>query len=238
MRFETRYVIVAGVAWIRRSRVETTDGRVDDRMWAVLFGDGEPSVRTGAAGSSSIEAGSLGELSWDLSWTSLQPDFETPRGVLRRVAPTRLDTSPSILVSGRIGDRALDGAPGHTARLAGKRHAASWGWAHWSDAAGRFVHVLTAKSPPLPRVSQHATERAGPGLPIARARVAPPRFTVGPYSLEASPATFVRLEYLDTDGSSVWCYHSEQARLTGGGLALDGVAMEIGTRTPIEGWPT
>jgi hypothetical protein len=236
--FQTRYVIVAGAAWIRRTRVETTDGRIDDRVWAVLFGDGEPSVHMGPAGASSIERGAIGGLSWELDWTSLQPDFETPRGVLRRVAPTRLDTSPAILVSGRIGDRELDAAPGHTARLNGTRHAASWGWAHWSDADGRFVHVLTAKSPPLPRVSQHATERGGPGVPIARAHVAPPRFTVGPYTLEAAPETFVRLEYLDTDGSSLWCYHSENGRLTGGGLALDGVAMELGTRTPIDGWPT
>lgn len=237
MSFETRYVIVAGVAWIRRTRVETTDGRVEDRMWAVLFGEDVPSVRTGPAGSSSIERGSLGDLSWELEWTPLQPEFETPRGMLRRIAPTRLDTIPSILVSGRVGGRELDAAPGHTARLAGRRHAASWGWAHWSDAAGRFVHVLTAKTPPLPRASQYATEQRGPGVPIARARVDPPRVTVGPYSVEAPPETFVRLEYLDTDGSPVWCYHSENGRLTGGGLTVDGVALEIGTRTPIEGWP-
>ena len=35
MKHETSYVIVAGIAWIRRSRVETRDGLVDDSVWVV-----------------------------------------------------------------------------------------------------------------------------------------------------------------------------------------------------------
>ena len=87
---------------------------------------------------------------------------------LRRLAPTGIETWPALRVSGRIGDRVFDRAPGHRARVWGKRHAQSWAWAHGSTADGRWVHLLSAKVPGLPRLSQHATEQGGPGFPLAR----------------------------------------------------------------------
>jgi len=43
----------------------------------------------------------------------------------------------------------------------------------------------------------------------------------------------VGLRYLDTDGSDIWCYHSEAAHLRGRGSDFSGAAMEIATREPI-----
>jgi hypothetical protein len=237
VRYDTSYVIVAGVAWIRRSRVETQNGRVDDSVWVVLFDGEQPVARKGAAGDSTIERGELDGISWDLRWTALAASFETPgNALLRRVAPTHLVTTPALSISGRIGDRLLDEAPGHTARLWGKRHAQTWGWAHASTADGRWAHLLTARAPPLPRVAQHATERSGPGLPLARSRVEPPQMTVGPYVVDAPVETFIGLRYLDTDGSEIWCYHSERGHLRGAGVDLQGAAMEIAVRAPMPGW--
>ena len=231
MSYETRYVIVAGIAWIRTTRMLGAE-----TLWAVTFDGPEPVVRRGPAGDSTIERGSLDGFEWELAWDELAPPFATPHPALRKVAPTRLVTRPAVLVRGRIGDRTIEAAPGHIAEIAGRRHARTWGWAHASTADGRYVHLLTASAPPLPRVSQYATERRRPGLPLARGSVAPPAVTVGPYTVEADPTTFVGLEYTDTDGSSVWCYHSEAGRLRGPGVDLDGAAMEIAVRERLPGW--
>jgi hypothetical protein len=236
VRYETSYVIVAGVAWIRRSRVQTHDGHVEDSAWIVLFDGERPVARKHAAGASTIERGEIDGIAWDLTWTPVAAAFETPHRLLRKVAPTHLVTTPAILVSGRIGDRVLDAAPGHTAQLWGKRHARTWGWAHASTADGRWTHLLSADAPPLPRVAQHATERGGPGIPIARSRVEPPRVAVGPYVVDAPVESFIGLRYLDTDGSQIWCYHSERGHLRGGDVDLKGAALEIAVREPIAGW--
>lgn len=230
LRYETSYLIVAGVAWIRRSSVWTSDGRNEDTTWVVTFGEGAPVVRRGAG--RDLSAGELDGLSWELRWSELASPFATPHRLLRPLAPTTMTTQPALAFSGRIGDVSLDGVPGHSAQLAGKRHAQTWGWAHASDAAGRWLHLLTATSPPLPRVSQYATDGRAPGLPLARASVGPNDVTVGPYTASAPPESFVGLRYLDTDGSTIWCYHSEQAVV--GDFA--GAAMEIAVREPIPGW--
>ena len=54
---------------------------------------------------------------------------------------------------------------------------------------------------------------------------------MGPHEARADPGSFVGLRYLDTDGSTIWCYHSEEARV---GELLG--AIEIAARAPIEGW--
>src|SRR5438552_2475712 len=89
-----------------------------------------------------------------------------------------------------------------------------------------------ATLPRLPRLSQQGRDGRPPGLPLSRGSVAPPRVVVGPYTVEAEPESFVGLRYLDTDGSTIWCYHSERAR----GLGIADGAMEIATRAPIAGW--
>ena len=237
MKYETSYVIVAGVAWIRRSRVETSDGRIDDSVWLVTFGGEGVQAHKERAGDSTIAHGRAGGIDWELDWIALAPPFATPHGLVRRVAPTRMLTTPALTISGRVGDRVLDGAPGHTAQLSGRRHARSWGWAHASTADGRWAHLLTASAPPLPRASQYATDARGPGLPLARASVERSRVSVGPFVVDAPEESFFGLRYLDTDGSHLWCYHSERAHLRGGDVDFDGAAMEIATREPILDWP-
>jgi hypothetical protein len=236
MEYETDYVIVAGIAWIRRTRVETDSGRVEESMWLATFDGDRPEVHKADAGTMSIERGEIAGTAWDLSWSVLAAPFETPHRLLRRFAPTRLTTTPAIAVHGRIGERVLSGEPGHTAHIRGVGHARDWGWAHASSSDGRWAHLLTASAPPLPRVSQYADERRAPGLPLARSRAEPPRLTVGPYVVEAPVPSFVGLRYLDTDGSEIWCYHSEAAHLRGRGSDFAGAAMEIATREPIPGW--
>ena len=229
MRYASSYVIVAGVAWIRRSQVWTSDGRHEDTTWIVTFGDGAPVVRRGAG--RDIWSGELDGLSWELAARELDAPFATPHWALRRLAPTAMLTRPALAITGRVGDVAVDDAPGHSARLAGRRHARSWGWAHAGAADGRWVHLLTAAAPPLPRVSQYATESRPAGLPLARGAVEGTTVRVGPYTAEALPESLVGLRYLDTDGSTIWCYHSEAA--TVGGLTG---ALEIATREPVAGW--
>ncbi len=236
MSYETTYVIVAGIAWIRRTRVQTTGGRVDDSVWAVLFDDDAPVALKGDAGDSTTRRGEVGGLSWELEWTETAPPFDTPHPVLRPVAPTRLRTWPALEISGRSGGRTLNGALGHAAQISGRRHAREWGWAHATAPGGRWIHLLTVSAPPLPRLSQHGREGHPPGLPLARGTVAGTSVRVGPYVVDAAVETFVGLRYLDTDGSHLWWYHAEHGRLRGAGVDLEGAALEIATRTPIEGW--
>jgi hypothetical protein len=229
VRYDTRYVIISGIAWIRTTRVELADGGVVDSVWAVTFDDGL--ARKADRGDSTIECGGVDDLRWEIEWRALCRPITTPHALLRPFTPTRLVTTPAILVNGAIGDRMLVDAPGHTATLSGRRHAETWGWAHASDADGRWAQLLTVVAPPFPRLSHVASDRGGPGLPIARGAVDPPRVRVGNTVVEAPPESFLGLEYLDTDGSSVWCFHSEEARL--GSMPA---AMEIATREPLDGW--
>ena len=226
MTYETRYLIVAGVAWIRLTRVG--DRR---EVWLVSF-DRTPRAAKQPAGAETLERGEVDGVSWELSWDELAPSFRSPHRLLRPLATSQLETAPALAISGRVGDTALDRAPGHTARLWGARQAETWGWAHASTPDGRWRHVLTATLPRLPRLSQHGGDGRPPGLPLSRGSVAPPRVVVGPYTVEAEPESFVGLRYLDTDGSTIWCYHSERAR----GLGIADGAMEIATRAPIAGW--
>jgi hypothetical protein len=224
--YETEYVIVAGVAWIRRTRVGD-----EEHIWLVTF-DGEPRAWKEPAGERTLERGEVGGVAWDLTWDVIADPFESPHRLLRRRTTSHMLVYPALAIDGRIGSRVLERAPGHTAKLWGTRHARTWGWAHASTAGGAWTHVLTVELPGLPRLSQHGREGRPPGLPISRGAVEPPRVRVGPYSVEADPASFVGLRYSDTDGSTIWCYHSERAR----GLGGEDAALEIAVREPIPGW--
>jgi len=96
--YETRYAIVAGVGWIRWTRVDD----VED-IWLITFGD-EPRAAKGPAGDNTILRGQLGGISWDLSAEDLAPPLQTPHPLLRPVASTQMETQPAQLFTGRIGD--------------------------------------------------------------------------------------------------------------------------------------
>ena len=160
-------------------------------------------------------------------------DFAMPRfnglRALRILKDRGLDI-PFILVSGTIGERTLERAPGHRAQLRGRRLAQRWRWAHASLPDGRWAHALAAKLPGLPELAQHGSERGGPGLPLARSSAAGTAWTIGPYAIDADPASFVRLDYRDADGSAVHCYHSPRARLAGPGIASADASYELASR--------
>jgi len=221
-------VIVAGVAWLRCVRGAPAG---EAARWLTTF-DGRPEVRTTsipweAFGDVPL-AGEVDGVAWELELEELAPSFRSPHRALRPLTPSGIETWPALRVSGRVGDRVVDRAPGHRARLWGRRHARRWGWAHGSTADGRWVHLLSAKLHGLPALSQHASDRGGPSLPFARADIRPGRLRVGPYVVEAPPESFVEVVYHDPDGSPVTCLHSEQGRLRGAGIELTDVAMELG----------
>jgi hypothetical protein len=139
-----------------------------------------------------------------------------------------MDTWPALRISGRVGEQRFDAAPGHRARLWGPRHNRSWGWAHGSTTDGRWVHLLSVRPAGLPRLSQYASDRGGPGFPIARAKVELGGVRVGPWLAEAPADSFLEVTYHDPDGSPVTCLHSERGRLRGPGLELSDVAVEVG----------
>jgi hypothetical protein len=227
MKYETTYLIVAGIVWIRRTQLGD-----DATIWVTTF-EPEPEVRTADAGDATIWCGNLGGLSWAIrDHRELAPPFRSPHPPFARIAASKMETSPASLFTGFVAGREFQNAPGHSAVLTGRRHASSWGWAHTSGPDGSWTHLLTAKLPGLPRLSQHGTRARPPRLPFARGSVDPPRVHVGPYTVEADPESFVGLRYTDTDGSTFWCYHSESAL----GLGPYPTAMEIATREPIPEW--
>ncbi|HYK06715.1 MAG TPA: hypothetical protein VEW11_02990 [Gaiellaceae bacterium] len=99
-----------------------------------------------------------------------------------------------------------------------------------SQPDGRWAHVLAAEVPGLPPLSQHGSDRGGPGLPLARSSSDGTAWRVGPWSVDAAPSSFLHVPSTDVDGSTVHCYHSPAATLTGPGLDTAGVSYEIAAR--------
>jgi hypothetical protein len=222
MSHAAEYVIVAGVAWLRRS---------SEADWAVTYDDAR--VRRGR-GSWLLErtraVGELDGLAWELEFAELAPPFRTPQPLLRPVASTQLETWPALLVSGVVGGRTVERAPGHRARLWGRRLAESWRWTHASLPDGRWAHALAVKPPGLPLLSQHGGEGRTPSLRPTRAHDEGTHWRVGPYLVDADHDSFVRLAYRDRDGTELHCYHSGAARLTGPALSVDAASYEIACR--------
>jgi hypothetical protein len=226
--YEARYVIVAGILWLRCT---TGAPAGETKLWAATFDDcarmRTASIAAGAFGDVPL-AGEVDGLDWELAIEELAPPFRSPHRALRRLTPAGIETWPALRVSGRVGDRAFARAPGHRARVWGKRHAQAWGWAHGSTADGHWAQLLSAKVSGLPRLSQHATERGGPGLPFARAALGETGFRVGRYVVDAPAESFLRVQYHDPDGTPVLCRHSEEGRLRGPDVDLRDVAVELG----------
>jgi hypothetical protein len=226
--YEVRYLIVAGTAWLRCTCGAPAG---EAALWLVTF-DGETRLRKQPIAPEEFGdvplSGEVDGVSWELEIEELAPPFRTPHRVLRRLTPSGMETWPALKVSGRVGGQELEGAPGHRARLWGRRHARSWAWAHGSTSDGRWVHLLTARVAGLPRVSQHASHRGGPGLPLARAGVTRESVRVGPFVAEAPAESFLEVTYNDPDGSPVTCLHLERGRIRGAGIELVDVAVELG----------
>src|SRR2546425_8790778 len=100
MTYETRYVIVAGIAWIRRTRVGA-----DEHVWLVVFGDGEPQARKGPAGESSTHRGELDGVSWRVGAGGPPPPLPPPPPPVRPVPAAAEVRPPRRAVTGGRGGR-------------------------------------------------------------------------------------------------------------------------------------
>jgi hypothetical protein len=229
--YEVRYLVVAGELWLRA----TTQPRA---VWFADFSGTPQAWREPYDGELPLR-GSVAGAQWDLDVRGEEHPFAyTPRA-LRRVASTQVVVErPSVLVDGVVEidgvRRELEGARGQIAHVFGRRHADRWGWFHAALPDGGWLDGLVARVPRLPQVSFHV--RAGRRI-WALGSAEPGRMRVGPFTVNADRDDFVGVTYLDPDGAELWCWHTERARLTGGGLDVEGVALEYGSRARVDGWP-
>jgi len=265
--YEVWYLIVTGRFWLRYTLRVPDDPDEDGEaaLWLVSF-VGERSARkqtypleafrTSAAGwpveiagsvvDSDIARGELDGARWELSYTPLGAPFRHAHPLVRPLARSEVvQTAPALEASGFIevdGVRhELDCARGHAAHLWGRRHAERWAWAHATPATGGWVELLAVKLPGLPELALHATERRAVNGPLAllrtRSKLSPPRWRIGAYEVEAARDDFVGVTYTEPDGSELFCYHAESARLRGPGVEVDDAAFEIASHAKLPGWP-
>jgi len=258
--YEAWYLTVAGLFWLRYSLLVPSDPDEEGEaaLWLASFA-GEPTVRKTVfpleAFSTNRDGFPLelgpGRLTdteavgddWELRLDGPERPFLHAPPLVRALRLSRTQVAvakPALELSGTVDGQELDRALGQQAHVWGTRHAERWGWAHATLAPDRWFEGLTVKLPRLPQLGFHATERT-------RSRVRPipnPNNTLllgevrfGLYRLVAVREDFVGVTYRDPDGSEAYCWHTERARLRGPDLAADGVALELGSRAKLEGWP-
>jgi len=224
------YLVVNGVLWLRH----TSQPR------AVWFADfaGTPTARRepydGDLPFGDRLTGSCGDARWELRLHDGREPYTYFTGLLRPVASTNVDVlRPRALVDGWFevgGVRSeLHRAPGEVAHVRTRRYAQWWAWFHAPLPDGGSLDGVVAKRPGVPVLGFHWRDgkRAR-----ARGDGRPGAMSVGPYVVESEPESFVGVTY---DGA--YCWHSETAHLTGGGLDVENVALEYGSRARVDGWP-
>lgn len=240
--YEDWYVTIPGRFWLRRSlHVATAAGAPEWAYWLAAF-DGEPLARRSAAPpEGDLLRGEVDGARWELELEPQAPPFDVVHPLLRPVAKTKFvlpapaaRATGSVEIDGRV--FRLDNAPATRGHVWGTRRAERWGWAHATLPDGRWVELLLAKVAGLPQVAAFA----GNGMRRSRLRVGgastPTTLRVGPYRVEAALADLAGVTYRDPDGSPVYCYHAEGARLHGPGV--DAVAsFEYGSRRPLADVP-
>ncbi|MGZ4440968.1 MAG: hypothetical protein ACXVZN_11470, partial [Gaiellaceae bacterium] len=222
--YEVWYLIVAGRFWLRYTLHVPSDPQAEGEaaLWLASF-DGVPSARkevfpldafrTSAAGwplelgSATLADSRATGPDFDLHLRALAAPADPLPRVVRPLARTRfLLAQPVVEVSGTIDGVELDRALGTQAHVFGTRHAERFAWAHAGTRDGSYVELLTAKAKGLPVLSFREGR-------FARAALEPGLWRIGGYRIEAEPGDFLGVTYRDPDGTPVYCYHSERARL-------------------------
>ncbi len=225
-------------------------------------------VRNGCSGE--ID-GERGRMSWDLRWDSREQPFpfmRSPWHLLSTVA--NIGAQPAIKVSGAIkvdGEVVhLEHVPGGQQHTWGSSHALEWNWGFasgddfWVDGATSRVQSRLGRELVNTAVGAHARDHRftsnGP-LNVLRAHgeIAPDSWTVqarqGPRQLHVGVtprrSDLIGVTYLDPQGGSRVCYHTEVAdlelRLTQGDEVLARIrrpaaaAFEYASESPVPGLP-
>lgn len=232
---EAWYLVVNGVLWLRH----TSHPRA---VWFADFVDTPTARREPYAGElpfGDVLAGTCGDARWELALRGGGAPAHYFPGWLRPVAATNVTLQrPGLRVDGWFETNGvrheLHDAPAEAALVRTRRHADEWGWFHAALPDGRWLDGLVGRAKGLPQVAFHLHDGR---RRWARGDAAPGRMQVGPYVVEAPQDSFVGVTYVDPGGGEVHCWHSERARLTGPGLALEHVALEYGSRARVDGWP-
>jgi hypothetical protein len=186
-----------------------------------------------------------GGAAWELAFAGGGRPFEHAHRLVRPLTRSRVVlAAPALEITGSVeldGERhELERAPGHRAHVFGSRHADRFAWAHAGAGGGRWLELLAAKLPGLPLLAAHASDRGAVNapwrIPFVGAELAPERSRIGPYEVAARRDDFVGVTYEDPDGTPLFCYHTERARITGPGLEAADASYEFATRAPLDGW--
>ena len=245
--YEVWYLVVSGRAWLRYT-LHVGDAE-EAALWLVTW-DGAPRARketfpfeaftTGAAGwplelgPARLSDDAASGPDWELRLRPLAPPRDALHALVRPLASTRLALAqPVVEVTGTIGGIELDGALGSQAHVWGTRHAERFAWAHAGARDGRWLELLTAKVPRLPEISQVADRRR---TRFARATVDGGTWRIGGYEVRADPDDVAGVTYRDPDGTPLYCYHAERARLTGPGVDVADASFELATRDKLPQW--